>query len=220
MSVATQNSSCFTIVAQRFVIASTLIILSCLSAIKAVAADGAQLYQQCIACHGAQGQGNESLGAPALAGQFDQYLLRQLQHFSQEIRGNEPVDTYGKQMQAIAQSLSTKSAQELQALTLYIQSLPSQKALNDATGDLKNGSRYYHGKCGACHGGQGQGNQSFSAPKLAGLSNRYLKRQMANFVSGVRGSHAKDKYGRQMAMMAKTTSGTELDDILFYLSQQ
>jgi cytochrome c oxidase subunit 2 len=41
---------------------------------------------------------------------------------------------------------------------------------------------------------------------------------MNNFVQGIRGTHKEDKYGRQMAMMAKTTSGTELQDIIAYIS--
>ena len=63
-------------------------------------------------------------------------------------------------------------------------------------------------------------NPAFKAPKLAGQNIDYLRRQMQNFVTGIRGSHPEDKLGRQMAMMAKTTSGKELEDILHYIAQQ
>jgi len=48
----------------------------------------------------------------------------------------------------------------------------------------------------------------------------YLATQMNNFQQGLRGTVKQDKYGRQMAMMAKTVSAKELDDILFFISAQ
>ena len=39
------------------------------------------LYQTCAACHGAQGEGNPELAAPALAGQFEWYTQHQLENF-------------------------------------------------------------------------------------------------------------------------------------------
>jgi len=124
-------------------------------------------------------------------------------------------------MAAIAKSLNFEK--ELGPLTAYIESLTvhSQQSAKKANENKHfNGIRYYQAKCGACHGGQAQGNKAFNAPKLSGLSTAYLKRQMDNFSMGIRGTEAKDKFGRQMAMMAKTTSGTELDDIIYYISRQ
>ncbi len=43
---------------------------------------------------------------------------------------------------------------------------------------------------------------------------------MQDFVAGKRGYDQQDKFGRQMAMMAGTTEGKELTDILFYISKQ
>jgi cytochrome c553 len=43
------------------------------------AAKGAELYKQCIACHGDKGDGNPALKAPRLSGQYDWYVLKQLQ---------------------------------------------------------------------------------------------------------------------------------------------
>ena len=60
-----------------------------------------------------------------------------------------------------------------------------------------------------------------NAPRLAGLDEAYLRRQYANFASGVRGSHEKDRLGRQMQMMA-TMLSTEKDvnDVIGYLLSQ
>lgn len=179
---------------------------------------GKALYQQCAVCHGQNGEGNESLNAPALAGQFDWYLTRQINNFANELRGAHEKDVLGMQMLALAKQLEPKS--DVPQLITYIQSLPPKQMSVTEEGNLANGSRYYQGKCGACHGGTALGNKSFNAPKLAGLSKTYLKRQMLNFSAGIRGYKPEDKLGRQMAMMAKTTSGQELDDIIFYIVSQ
>lgn len=181
-------------------------------------AKGKALYQNCVSCHGQNGEGNESLQSPAIAGQYNWYLNKQINNFSQELRGAHEQDKLGAQMLPIVRTLSSK--EEISVLSDYIQSLPVIKANISKKGNLGNGSRYYQGKCGACHGGTGQGNKSFNAPKLTGLSEKYLLRQMSNFSKGIRGYKAEDKLGRQMAMMAKTTSGQELDDIVFYILSQ
>ncbi|WP_170309554.1 c-type cytochrome [Litorilituus lipolyticus] len=175
-------------------------------------------YQQCVACHGDVGQGNSQLKAPALAGLSQKYLTRQLTNFKTGLRGSHEKDTLGLQMQPFAKAIDNDK--DVYLLTSYLANLPIASTEPTIKGDLKNGSRYYQGKCGACHGGTAQGNESMNAPKLAGQDTDYLKRQMQNFTSGVRGTHADDKLGRQMAMMAKTTSGKELDDILYYIAVQ
>ena len=68
-------------------------------------AAGLQLYQSCRACHGADGKGIESLGAPALAGQNDWYLVKQLRNFQAGYRGSDSRDAYGRQMAAMAKNL-------------------------------------------------------------------------------------------------------------------
>lgn len=175
-------------------------------------------YNQCVACHGEKAQGIEQLKAPALAGQSASYLSRQLQNFTNGLRGVHPNDTYGMQMVAISKTLDYNK--DVPDLTAYLSGLPPAKIVQTTTGNLKNGSRYYQARCGACHGGQAQGNPSMNAPMLSGQSIEYLQRQMLNFSTGVRGTHAEDKFGRQMAMMSKTSSGKELDDIFHYIAEQ
>ena len=153
-----------------------------------------QYKQQCAVCHGDNAQGNISLNAPVLAGQYAWYLQRQLNNFAVELRGIHVDDSHGKAMVVIAKQLKSQP-EELLQLTAYIESLSSVAiASSSATksflptneanikAKLKNGSRYYQAKCGACHGGVAQGNKSFKAPELAGQDTDYLKRQMNNFV--------------------------------------
>jgi cytochrome c oxidase subunit 2 len=63
---------------------------------------GRALYTACVACHGPKGQGNDSLHAPALAGQSDWYLVTQLEHFKAGLRGFSAADVPGTQMRAAA----------------------------------------------------------------------------------------------------------------------
>ena len=67
---------------------------------------GADLYTNCAACHGADGQGIWALNAPALAGQSDWYLVTQLRNFRDEVRGAHPADLYGDQMMMLADVLA------------------------------------------------------------------------------------------------------------------
>ena len=175
---------------------------------------GKQLYQNCLACHGVSAHGNQALKAPTLAGQHQWYLVKQLKDLQAEIRGAHPKDLLAKQMAPFVNNLT---AIDIVNLSGYLSSLPASRNPPELTGDLKNGYRYYQSKCGACHGETGQGNKVFKAPKLSGLSGSYLQRQMSNFRNGIRGNHKDDKLGRQMALMARMSSGQELNDILFYL---
>lgn len=74
------------------------------------AAKGAQYFAVCTACHGADGAGNEALGAPPLLAQNDWYLLNQLKNFKGAIRGGNPEDTRGKQMVGMAATLPDEQA--------------------------------------------------------------------------------------------------------------
>jgi cytochrome c oxidase subunit 2 len=58
--------------------------------------------------------------------------------------------------------------------------------------------------CSACHGASGEGNQVLNAPRLAGLQDWYLERQILNFKHGLRGADSADPYGMQMAPMVAT----------------
>ena len=56
--------------------------------------------------------------------------------------------------------------------------------------------------CASCHGQQGEGNIAMNAPRLAGLPDWYIERQLHYYKNGVRGAHQDDTFGQQMAPMA------------------
>jgi cytochrome c553 len=74
------------------------------------AVHGKLLYANCVACHGAKGQGNAALQTPALAARSDWYLVTQLRNFRLGLRGADERDTYGMQMRAVAASLPDDKA--------------------------------------------------------------------------------------------------------------
>lgn len=89
---------------------------------------GEALYQQCATCHGSDGKGNQSIGAPALAGLHDWYLLNQFNAFKSGSRGNVEGDSSALQMKAAANLVS--SEQDLKAIVAYIQQLEKHQEQN------------------------------------------------------------------------------------------
>jgi cytochrome c553 len=181
-----------------------------------LASDGETSYQQiCASCHGTKAEGNDTLGSPALAAQNAEYIVRQLNNYNVGLRGTHSDDTFGQQMVAMAKIVADPENQ--QQIANYLSALaPAKVAVSE--GDVKNGFKYYQG-CGSCHGAKAEGNPALSAPRLAGLSTSYLARQHKNFSAGLRGTHADDRYGRQMKMMAGSLPDqATLKDVLAYIS--
>ena len=82
---------------------------------------GERHYTTCAACHGVNAEGNEALGAPALTGLNDWYLVRQLKNYLSGARGSDPADQYGQQMRASTQLLGNDEA--IHDVVKYITSL-------------------------------------------------------------------------------------------------
>jgi len=175
-------------------------------------------FKTCIACHGANGEGNQALNAPGLAGQSESYLVRQLWDFRKGVRGKESGDAAGAQMVPMAESLADGEA--IADVSAYIAAMPAVTPTPTLEGDAENGQKQYTSKCGACHGGTGWGNEALYTPRLTVVGDWYLMRQVLNFQESMRGVHEDAKYGKQMAMMAKTVSKDELHDIAAFLNAQ
>jgi cytochrome c oxidase subunit II len=74
------------------------------------AARGKTLYVACAACHGAKGEGNATLQAPAIAARSDWYLAAQLVNYRDGLRGADERDTFGAQMRAVSAMLPDDKA--------------------------------------------------------------------------------------------------------------
>ena len=176
---------------------------------------GQATYATCMACHGAQGEGNALLNAPKLAGQPGWYIARQLHNFKQGIRGSSKEDTYGAQMVGFAGLLDAAATTNLIA---YLATLPDSRPQATLAGDAAKGESLYH-TCAACHGPAGEGIWTTSAPRLAHMSDWYLERQLQNFRQGVRGKHPQDFYGAQMAFLANSLKDEHaVADVMAYIN--
>ena len=76
-----------------------------------------------------------------------------------------------------------------------------------ASPSIERGSQIYD-ICGTCHGPRAEGNESLSAPPLAGQQASYLLRQLQHFRSGVRQGTG-DVQAREMLGILNTVSKIE-----------
>jgi cytochrome c oxidase subunit 2 len=94
--------------------------------------------------------------------------------------------------------------------------LSARPGLADA--DAERGKTYF-AVCTACHGANGEGMKEMNAPRLAGLDEWYLVRQLQNFKDGIRGKDSRDVYGQQMAPIAQVLPDEQaIEDVAAYLS--
>jgi caa(3)-type oxidase subunit IV len=84
---------------------------------------GEEHYRKiCVACHGPDGRGMPTLKSPALVGQNDWYVVAQLKKYRAGLRGTDPKDITGMQMQPMAMTLPDESA--IRDVAAYIAGLP------------------------------------------------------------------------------------------------
>ena len=149
----------------------------------AIIAHGVGTVPACATCHGATGQGNPAIGAPALAGDGAAYLREQLHNFASGQRVN-PI------MQPIARALTPSERAAVAASLAAMQALaphPVTAAADPLGARLARRGRWAIGLpgCMQCHGPQGIG-VGPHFPHLAGLTAPYLAAQLTAFRAGTR----------------------------------
>lgn len=139
---------------------------------------GTKLYlEHCARCHGPQAFGNPDEVIPALAGQLDIYVIKQLVDLAEGARASAD-------MHRIASKKALSTPQALRDVASYLESLDPNP--NPETGDgaqLAMGKRYYQGLCAYCHGAQGGGNKAHATPALRRQHYSYLLMQMRDLSS-------------------------------------
>lgn len=179
-------------------------------------AHGAVDYKLCASCHGFKGEGNALVNTPALAGQEDWYLERQMRNFRDGIRGGSSEDIHGFTMSQMARGLETD--EKIADIVAYIDTLPSPSPAETVDADADRGRALY-ASCVACHGALAQGNPSLNAPSLATTDDWYQVRQLKLFKQGLRGAHAADTYGQQMRPMASVLADdAAINDVVSYIN--
>ena len=181
------------------------------------ATKGKAAYAVCAACHGAYGMGNKALNAPRIAGQEPWYLERQLKNFRAGVRGANPKDPYGMQMRPMALTLANDQA--VSDMAAFLSSMPVSKfSESTVKGDATAGKASYM-ICQTCHGPKGGGNRALNSPKLTGLQDWYIVRQLKNFKAGIRGTKSGDLFGMQMRPMAMTLANDEaINNVAAYIA--
>jgi cytochrome c553 len=180
-------------------------------------ARGAQVYDTCVPCHGAQGLGNATLGAPEIAGLPEWYVSAQLRKFKTSLRGAHPDDDAGQRMRPMARSLYREG--DVESVAQYVATLaPVRPHATLAGGDAAAGATRYTTICTTCHGPAAAGNQAIGAPPLDHQADWYMLAQLAKFKGGLRGAHPDDVTGAQMAAMSQTLEdSTAMRDVIAYI---
>jgi cytochrome c oxidase subunit 2 len=179
---------------------------------------GESAYELCSSCHGADGEGNAALNAPALAGQEPWHLKRQIQKFKDGVRGTHVDDIYGMQMRPMAMAL--QSDEQTNAVIEYIANMSPVKPADTLGGDADKGQAGY-ALCQTCHGANAEGIEAMNAPSLLGLPDWYIVTQLKNYKAGIRGYHAKDIEGMQMAPIAKAIADeAAMADLAAYINSK
>lgn len=197
---------------------SALALAACLQAADGDLSERARAYLVgCTSCHGERGEGSPAKQAPRLAGQDAAYLLRQMQSFRQGRRGGAAGDVHGRQMTLMAATIDDDAVlTTLIGELAFLSAPPSSVTL--VAGDPDRGKMLY-GSCAACHGASGEGNPALGGPRLAGIDDWYLLRQLLNYRRGLRGYDAGDQPGRQMAAQAALLPDEEAArDVIAYLT--
>lgn len=72
-------------------------------------------------------------------------------------------------------------------------------------------------QCTVCHGAQLMGNPNTGAPRLSGLSDWYIKKQINAFKKGWRGQHPDDHSGAEMYPTAVSLDEASLEGVLAFI---
>ena len=179
-------------------------------------AQGKELYDACLPCHGAGGEGTPAVGAPEIAGLPEWYIDAQVMKFRAAKRAYHFDDLAGLRMRPMAMSLANED--EVHTVAHYIASLP-----RPAHAPTLQGGNVEHGKqlfavCVTCHAADGGGNQALNAPPIAGADDWYLVAQLGKFKNKVRGDGAVDPIGATMQAMSMTLANEQdMKDVVAYI---
>lgn len=149
------------------------------------AAAGKDKTQTCVACHATDGNSTVP-NWPKIAGQYENYLVKQLKDF----RAGEKGPRFEASMYAMVANLTDQDIADL--ASFYAKETQTMGKAQNAYVAL--GQRIYRGgnvktgvtACLACHGPEGKGNEAARFPKLAGQHAVYIENQLIAFRDGKR----------------------------------
>lgn len=170
----------------------------------------------CVACHGADGNGIVGL-YPNLAGQHENYLLKQLKEFKLGAQTDGEKGRYDPNMVGMVMPLTE---QDMADLAAYYASLPIKYTFTPVSSIDIAQSLYRYGDkerkitaCIACHGPRGNGTTSSGFPNISGQQTDYAEKQLKAFRSGMRHN---DMNG-MMRSVAKNLTNEEITALAQYV---
>lgn len=173
--------------------------------------------ERCFECHGQDGQGQGHSNGPEgkfakLAGQFPEYMLKQLQDLRAGKRKHD-------QMAIMARSVEEEDQRDILA---YFASLPRMKGEGGGT-DMPGARLFQLGDpsrgvlaCASCHGERGQGLGAAQGPIVGGQEWKYLEKQMQDWRSGFR----KNDPTGVMNKVSQALTDAEIQSLADYLAAQ
>ena len=184
-----------------------LFLLLCFSCLSFGQIKGVQV---CAACHGEKGL-SANAEWPHLAGQHQQYTLKQLHDIKADIVRHVPT------MAVFLQSLSENELEDL--ATRYAKMTKPQGVTPRKY--LQRGEQLYRGgdfakhipACIACHGPQGTGNAQAGFPLLSGQHALYTQKQLEAFKKGER----KNDFNNIMQDISKKMSAEDMTAVAHYI---
>lgn len=176
---------------------------------------GAELFETCTPCHGAEAAGDSAIEAPAIAGLPQWYVEEQLRGFQEGFRGFHYMDLAGLRMRPMAVSLTREG--DVESVAQYVASLQPVYPESTLDGNAGAGARTYTSLCTSCHGPDGLGIPELHAPPIVRLDDWYLLSQLGNFKSGARGAAPGDTWGATMRPNSLALTGQSMRDVIAYI---
>jgi cytochrome c553 len=170
----------------------------------------------CAACHAADG--NSVMPAnPKLAGQFQEYLVKQLMNF--QPAGGKPPERNNAVMMGMASTLT--SADDMRNVAAYFASQAPKPGASTNKDLVAQGQQLYRGgntatgvpACAGCHGPGGAGIPA-QYPRLSGQYAEYTTAQLTAFRSGERSNDP----NQMMRTIAARMSDQEIKAVADYIA--
>jgi cytochrome c553 len=156
---------------------------------------GRDLFAQCAACHGPDGNGATNGSIPRIAGQHYRVLVRQVADFRNGAR-------WDMRMEGVATSHEIiPELQDIADVASYVSTLGRDGARGVGDGaHAEAGAAIYAQSCASCHGAEAQGDDRRGIPRIAGQHAPYLARQIYDAVDGRRPPLARS-HGKRFATL-------------------
>lgn len=164
----------------------------------------------CSLCHGVQGEASSSI-YPRLAGQHQDYIVKQLRNFRE---GSRQSDTMSDMAKALNDDNIIGLARHFASQPALSHRIPSVKQPLNAVGYyiFHKGNKFADiPACSSCHGEYGEGDANL--PRLAGQHKRYVSSQLKAF-------HERKRTNDNLIMhsIAKGLTVLEIEAVSLYVS--